>query len=126
MILDADSICTREFTKEEFINVTSKVTVLKHHKKNAIHPWLCGFVTLGTGLFRQDYANNLLQTATRSWKYGHDQDILLQLHDVHQYTPAPVEWICMGKANPKSVFLTLKGDKHKNNPKYTDQLKRYL
>ena len=126
MILDADSICTREFTKEEFTDVTSKVTVLKHHKKNAIHPWLCGFVTLGTGLFRQDYANNLLQTATRSWKYGHDQDILLQLHDVHQYTPAPVEWICMGKANPKSVFLTLKGDKHKNNPKYTDQLKRYL
>lgn len=126
MILDADSICTREFTKEEFIDVTSDVTVLKHHKKNAIHPWLCGFVTLGTGLFRQDYANNLLITKTNEWEYGHDQDILLSLSNLHEYKEAPQEWICMGKQNPKSVFLTLKGDKHKNNPKYTDQLKRYI
>ena len=126
LILDADSICTREFTKEEFINVTSDVTVLKHHKKNAIHPWLCGFVTLGTELFRQDYANNLLITKTHEWEYGHDQDILLFVSNLHQYKEAPQEWICMGKQNPKSVFLTLKGDKHKNNPKYTDQLKRYI
>jgi len=126
MILDADTVCTREFTKEEFIDVTSDVTVLKHHKKNAIHPWLCGFVTLGTELFRQDYANNLLITKTHKWEYGHDQDILLLLSNLHQYKEAPQEWICMGKQNPKSVFLTLKGDKHKNNPKYTDQLKRYI
>ena len=61
IILDADSICTREFTKKEFDIVTSDVTVLKHHKELAIHPWLCGFVTLGTDMFRQDYANNLLK-----------------------------------------------------------------
>ena len=126
IILDADSICTREFTKEEFETVTSDVTVLKHHKELAVHPWLCGFVTLGTNMFRQDYANNLLITKTKEWKYGHDQDILNLLHHRHQYKEAPIEWICMGKVNPKSVFLTLKGDKHKNNPKYTDQLKRYI
>ena len=126
MILDADSICTREFTKEEFINVTSDVTVLKHHKELAFHPWLCGFVTLGNGMFRQDYANNLLITKSKEWEYGHDQDILNLLYHRHQYKTAPQEWICMGKQNPKSVFLTLKGDKHKKNPKYTEQLKRYI
>ena len=126
IILDADSICTREFTKKEFDIVTSDVTVLKHHKELAIHPWLCGFVTLGTDMFRQDYANNLLITKIEEWEYGHDQDILNLLHNRHQYKKAPQEWICMGKHNPKSVFLTLKGNKHKNNPKYTDQLKRYI
>ena len=85
MIIDADSICTREFTKEEFDDVTLDVNVLKHHKELAIHPWLCGFVTLGTGMFRQDYANNLLITKTKEWEYGHDQDILNLLHHRHQY-----------------------------------------
>ena len=126
MILDADSICTREFTQQEFIDVTSDVTVLKHHKELAFHPWLCGFVTLGNGMFRQDYANNLLITKSKEWEYGHDQDILNLLYHRHQYKTAPQEWICMGKQNPKSVFLTLKGDKHKKNPKYTEQLKRYI
>ena len=126
LILDADSICTREFTQQEFIDVTSDVTVLKHHKELAFHPWLCGFVTLGNGMFRQDYANNLLITKSKEWEYGHDQDILNLLYHRHQYKTAPQEWICMGKQNPKSVFLTLKGDKHKKNPKYTEQLKRYI
>ena len=54
------------------------------------------------------------QTKTHKWEYGHDQDILLLLSNLHQYKEAPQEWICMGKQNPKSVFLTLKGTKHKS------------
>ena len=125
MILDADTVCTREFTKEDFISITSDVTVLHHHKKLAIHPWLCGFVTLGTGKFRHDFANGLLYKEIAEWEYGHDQDVLNMLSNQYEFNEAPPEWICMGKQNPESVFLTLKGDKHKLNPKYTNQFERY-
>ena len=124
MILDADTVCTKELLPESFNDVTSNVTVLHHHKKLAIHPWLCGFVTLGTGQFRHDFADNLLKKDILEWEYGHDQDVLNMLSNQYEFNEATTNWICMGKQNPNSVFLTLKGT-HKLNPKYTNQFERY-
>lgn len=124
MILDADTVCTKEFSQQEFDSVTSNVTVLKHHKHAALHTWLCGLVTLGTGNFRHEYADALLNTDILEWKYGHDQDVLNSLHSKYNFNEATANWMCMGKQNPKSVFLTLKGT-HKLNPKYTNQFERY-
>ena len=125
MILDADTVCTREFSQQDFNNVTANVTVLKHHKQAALHTWLCGLVTLGTGNFRHEFADKLSSLPVSSWPYGHDQDVLNSLSDKYSFNKAPSEWICMGKQNLESVFLTLKGDKHKLNPKYTNQFERY-
>ena len=124
MILDADTVCTREFLQQDFDVVTSNVTVLKHHKQFALHPWLCGLVTLGTGNFRHEFADKLSSLPVSSWPYGHDQDVLNSLSDKYSFNEATTNWMCMGKQNPKSVFLTLKGT-HKLNPKYTNQFERY-
>jgi hypothetical protein len=124
MILDADTVCTREFSQQDFNFVTSNVTVLKHHKQAALHTWLCGLVTLGTGNFRHEFADKLSNSLVSSWKYGHDQDVLNSLSDKYSFNEATTDWMCMGKQNPKSVFLTLKGT-HKLNPKYTNQFERY-
>jgi|TARA_B110000967_G_C18822871_1_gene529708 hypothetical protein len=124
MILDADTVCTKEFTKEEFIEATSNITILKHHKSGALHQWLCGMVTFGTGKFRHDYVHNLLKKKIPEWEYGHDQDILNLCAEHYEFNNAHPDWICMGKQNLNSVFLTLKGT-HKLNPKYTNQFERY-
>ena len=53
-----------------------------------------------------------------------DQDI--PYYQSHPHKEAPKNGYAWENKIPK-VYLTLKGDKHKNNPKYTDpKFKRYI
>lgn len=111
--LDADTICTRSFTKEQFLSLSEKPTVLMSNKGNR---WLAGLVSFDSSNFRKDYAKGLLELPIEEWLPGWDQEVLLDLSTVYNFTELSRDWMEIGKQKQNSVFLTLKGDQ-----KFTDK-----
>ena len=113
LTLDCDTICTREFTPTDFINVTKTVHVLKHHKENR---WLAGFVSYGKDNFRHRFKDALMQKPIDEWAHGWDQEVLNNLQPEYKYSPINIgTWVSFGKGI--GTFLTLKGTQ-KESPKY--------
>lgn len=122
MTLDADTICTKEFSINDFYSISKDVTVLKHPKENR---WLAGCVTFGTGNFANDYRNSLLEFPTSQWEFGHDQKVLPDLHNKYNFKEINGQWMSIGKNGRNSIFLTLKGTQ-KVKDKYVKIYDSYL
>ena len=119
--LDADSICTRPISEDEFSSIFKKQHVLKHHKEDR---WLAGLVTFCDNGFRQEYVKELNSINLKNWKWGRDQLILNHLSDKFNFTPVGSNWMSIGKNKDNSIFLTLKGEQ-KETDKYLNWYKRY-
>jgi hypothetical protein len=122
MTLDADTICTKSFTKKEFIELFKNQTILQHPKDGR---WLAGLVCLGPNEFRSELSNELLHDPVDTWTYGRDQVALEKLSKKYNFEPVSKYWISIGKNGLKSVFLTLKGDQ-KYTEKYLDIYNNYI
>jgi len=119
--LDADTICTRSFTEEEFATLFDAHYVMQHPKDGR---WLAGLVTFGQDDFRHQYAKALNSKPIRDWKWGRDQLVMPQLDNEYNFMPVGVEWITVGKNKNDSAFLTLKGDQ-KTTDKYLEKFIGY-
>lgn len=122
MTIDADTVCTRSYTHEEITSLFSKTHVLQHYKDQR---WLAGLITFSNDQFRQDYAKEIRSKQTKDWEWGRDQNVLAKCSKQYNFTPAPRDWISIGKNGAESVFLTLKGNQ-KNKNRYLDIYKGYL
>jgi len=107
MTIDCDTLCTREFTKNELHTILSSIHVQRHQKDIR---WMAGLVTYGNdSKFRNEFREQLLKLPLEKWPYGWDQDILNSLHSTYNYKTLKVgEWMSFGRGN--GTFLTLKGD----------------
>jgi hypothetical protein len=108
MCLDADTVCTRAFTRSQFWRITRRAHALWHNKQRN---WLAGLVTLGLDpAFRRAFRDALLSTPRQQWEYGHDQLVLREL--IPKFDVRAVRntghWISIGKG--PGTFLTLKGE----------------
>lgn len=114
MLLDCDTVCTRSFSPEEFVEICSRVSVLWNQKSGR---WLAGLVTLGANLdFIKEYKRHLLLADPSRWSYGYDQDALKNLAQQFNFSPVTFgQWISLGKG--PGIFLTLKGSQ-KQKSKY--------
>ena len=124
LTIDADTICCREFTKEEFINIFDKQNILVKDKKP--DRWLCGLICFRNDNFRYEYADLLNSKSVSEWKPGRDQKALLKLKDKFNFVPVHHKWMSVGKNGRSSIFLTLKGEQkstHKYLEKYNDYKK---
>lgn len=122
MTIDADTICTRSYTREELSFLFSKQHVLQHYKDKR---WLAGLIAFHDNQFRQEYAKEIQSKQIDNWEWGRDQNILAELSNQYKFVPAPKNWISIGKNGAKSVFLTLKGNQ-KYKDKYLQLYKGYL
>jgi len=123
MTLDADTICTRKTTPEEFTNATNKITVLRHLKD---YHWLAGLVTYGAPGFKQDFADRLLSKPIDEWAPFHDQNVLDDLSKIYNFNEQhKLYWMSIGKNGNQSVFLTLKGNQ-KFKDKYLSIYNKFL
>ncbi len=122
LTIDADTICCRKFTKEEFINIFDKQNILVKDKKP--NRWLCGFICFKNDNFRHEYAELLNSDIVSTWVPGRDQRILAKLKDKFNFVPVHHKWMSIGKNGRKSIFLTLKGDQ-KTSHKYLEKYNAY-
>ena len=120
--LDADTICTREFTQEEFNKLFEKQYVLQHPKDSR---WLAGLVSFGPNDFRYRYAELLNSKPLDEWEWGRDQRVMPQLDKEFTFVPVDKKWMSIGKNKTNSAFLTLKGDQ-KITDKYLNIFKEYI
>lgn len=120
--LDADTICTRKYSEEEIAFLFSKQHILQSYKDKR---WLAGLVAFTNKDFRQEYANEIQSKEIKDWEWGRDQNVLAKCSEQYNFTPAPRDWISIGKNGAESVFLTLKGNQ-KNKNRYLDIYKGYL
>lgn len=116
--LDADSICTRKFTKKETESLLLENHVLTRGK-DVDNRWLAGMVVFKDREFKKDYANEILSKDSNDWEYGWDQIILRKLAEKHNFKQLPNSWMSIGKNGLNRVFLTLKGLSQKTEKKYT-------
>ena len=109
MTVDADSLCQKSFTPQQFIKSASNITVLRHHKDKR---WLAGMITFGTGDFKRVYANRLLEKPFEDFAPFHDQNILAELSRTYNFIEQDIEtpWMRYGKSSHRGIFMTLKGD----------------
>ena len=116
MTLDADTICTRSFTPNDFIQTANKITCLRHLKD---HHWLAGMVTFGQKGFKKQFRKLLMEKPIEDWKPFHDQEVLDTLSTKYKFNEQPrtLFWMSIGKNGNSSVFLTLKGNQ-KTKDKY--------
>lgn len=121
LIIDADSVCTKSFTKEEFLDLFKHNTILQHFKEGR---WLAGFVAFDQSNIRKEYATLLMSDNVEIWVPGRDQDILAKIADKYKFYPASKKWISIGKNRLGSIFLTLKGDQ-KYSKKYLPLYQQY-
>jgi hypothetical protein len=112
MTIDCDTLCTREFTKEDLHRIISTIHVQRHQKNIR---WMAGLVTYGSdSKFRNEFKEQLLSMPLENWQYGWDQDVLNLLDEKYQYARLNVgEWMSFGRG--KGIFLTLKGDQKTAN-----------
>ena len=122
LTIDADTICCRKFTKEEFINIFDKQNILVKDKKP--DRWLCGFVCFRNDNFRYEYADLLNFNTVSTWVPGRDQQVLATLKDKFNFEPVHHKWMSIGKNGRRSIFLTLKGDQ-KTTHKYLEIYKAF-
>lgn len=120
--LDADSICTRSFTEEDFSVLFEHTTVLHHPKSPR---WLACLVSFNDGDFRHEYATELRSIPVEEWQFGRDQKVLDDLDKKYQYRPLDQKWLSIGKNKINSVFLTLKGEQ-KETEKYLKNYKKSI
>ena len=120
--LDADTICTREFSREEFGTLFKKQYVMQHPKESR---WLAGLVTFSSNDFRYRYAELLNSKNIKDWEWGRDQQVMPQLNKEFNFIPIDKKWISIGKNKSNSVFLTLKGEQ-KETDKYLSWYNRYI
>lgn len=119
MTVDCDSICTREFTTDQFNNIAKNINFFKHPFKDRL---LAGIVTFGEDpKFRKRFKELLMSEPYEKWKYGRDQLVIGMLAAEFDYGLLGDDWMSMGKEET-GVFYTLKG-----NQKNTDiYIKRYI
>jgi hypothetical protein len=122
--MDCDTLCTREFSKQDFENICKKIHVQTHQKDPNL--WMCGLVTFGNdNSFRNQIRQALLEEPTDSCKIGRDTVILNKLSTEFNYNPLAIgTWMGFGKGD--AIFLTLKGEQRKSSrflEKYNDILK---
>ena len=108
LCLDADTICTRAFTRSQFWRLTRHPHMLRHEKSQR---WLAGLVSCGRDpAFLKDLNRRLLETPIEHWLPGHDQGVLKTM--VLDWNIQPCSntryWISIGKG--PGTFLTLKGE----------------
>jgi hypothetical protein len=122
MSIDCDTLCTKSFSKNEFVQFTEEIHVLRHHKADR---WMAGLVTYGcNNIFREKFKNALLDISVENWPIGHDQTILNILSSDFQFKKTSVgEWMSFGRG--KGIFLTLKGDQ-KTGPGYLNTYQTLL
>ena len=124
MTIDCDTLCTKEFTKEELHKIISTIHVQRHQKDVR---WMAGLVTYGNNSkFRNEFRESLLSLPIEKWEYGRDQDVLNLLDEKYHYTRLNVgEWMSFGRG--KGIFLTLKGTQKvsgKYLPNYLEKLEK--
>ena len=122
LTLDADTICCKNFTKEEFIDLFDKQNILTTNKKP--DRLLCGFVSFSSDNFRYEYTELLNSDPISKWQPGRDQAVLAKLKDRFNFIPVGRKWMSIGKNGRGSIFLTLKGDQKTTN-KYLEQYNRF-
>jgi len=122
LTIDADTICCKKFTKEEFINIFDKQNILVKDKKP--DRWLCGLVCFKNDNFRYEYAKLLNSDPISTWKVGRDQKVLSKLKDKFNFVPVHYKWMSIGKNGRGSIFLTLKGD-NKITHKYLEVYRQF-
>ena len=122
LTLDCDTICTRSFTRTDFLKLFEKQYVLQHPKD---FRWLAGLVAFSNNNFRIAYANRLNELPTSQWEWGRDQNILAVLSNEYNFEPVNKSWMAIGKNKNDSAFLTLKGDQ-KVTYKYLKIYNNYL
>lgn len=107
MTLDCDTLCTRQFTKDELHTIISTIHVQRHQKNIR---WMAGLVTYGSdSKFRNEFREQLLSMPLEKWQYGWDQDVLNELDSTYNYSKLTVgNWMSFGRGG--GIFLTLKGD----------------
>jgi len=120
--LDADTICTRSFSQQDFSTLFKKQYVMQHPKEPR---WLAGLVTFGSNNFRYRYAELLNSKNIKDWEWGRDQEVMPQLAKEFNFNPVDKKWIAIGKNKSNSAFLTLKGEQ-KETDKYLNVYKGYL
>lgn len=106
MSIDCDTVLQKPFTRQEFENVCSSITVQRHQKADR---WMAGLVTYGNNnIFRKKIKEQLLSLPLDKWQYGWDQTVLNMLALEFNYNKTEVgNWMSFGKG--KGKFLTLKG-----------------
>jgi hypothetical protein len=119
--LDADSICSKSFTEQEFSTLFNHTTVLQHPKQSR---WLAGLISFNKDNFRHDYAASLREMPINEWNFGRDQEVLAVLDKKYHYRVLDQKWISIGKNKNNSVFLTLKGEQ-KTTEKYLNIFNKY-
>jgi hypothetical protein len=117
IIVDADSICTRSFSQEQYDQVHLDHPVVLYKEKTT--RWLAGFISMGSNTFRKDFYDLLMSKPIEEWSGFWDQTCLKQLDNKYNFTRCPSEWMSIGKLR-NSHFLTLKGEQ-KETDKYLDQ-----
>ena len=115
LTIDADTICCKNFTQEEFVHLFNDQNILVKDKKP--DRWLCGLVCFRNDNFRYEYANLLNSEPVSTWLPGRDQQVLATLKDKFNFVPVHRKWMSIGKNGRNSIFLTLKGDQ-KTSDKY--------
>lgn len=108
LCLDADTICTRAFTRSQFWRLTRQPHMLWHDKSER---WLAGLVTFGRDpAFLRDLQQRLLEVPIEQWQPGHDQNVLRSMVEHWNIQPCSSigHWISIGKGS--GTFLTLKGE----------------
>lgn len=110
MVIDADTICTRSFTEQEFDDICEGISVLRHPKAPR---WLCGLIASDNPDFWQTYASCL---ETDTWVIGRDQDVLADMTRHYKFKDCGSKWMKIGKPG-NAIFQTLKGTQ-KQDPKY--------
>ena len=126
LTIDADTICCKNFTQEEFVHLFNDQNILVRDKKP--DRWLCGLICFRNDNFRYEYADLLNSNSVSEWKPGRDQKTLLKLKDKFNFVPVHRKWMSVGKNGRGSIFLTLKGEQkstHKYLEKYNDYKKKF-
>jgi hypothetical protein len=123
MTMDCDTICTREFSKQDFKDVCKDIHVQTHQKD--LDLWMCGLVTFGSdSLFRNRIREALLEQPIDLCKIGRDTTILNELSTEFSYSPLIIgTWMGFGKGD--AIFLTLKGTQ-RTSPRFLEKYNNIL
>lgn len=110
--LDADSICCKYFSENEFKELFKSQFVAYKIKTQR---FLAGFIAFGNNNFRQRYAEILNEEQIDNWKWGRDQKVFAKLREEFTFVQLDTKWLSIGKNGLGSKFLTLKGGQKETN-----------
>ena len=110
--LDADSICCKYFSEDEFKELFKSQFVAYKIKTQR---FLAGFIAFGNNNFRQRYAEILNEEQIDDWQWGRDQKVFAKLREEFTFVQLDTKWLSIGKNGLGSKFLTLKGGQKESN-----------